>query len=180
MTNEQLMVEQFHRAFGVTINYYPTVPSQHDIDLRRNLIDEEAAEFREAKTLTEVKDALGDLLYVVYGAAICYGIDLEPIFEEIHRSNMTKLWTDEEVKSLPIFCVVFSSLPSGERRHVVKRNDGKVIKSPSYTPANLATVLHEQSAEYQATLPTVEKIQQIYRSEEVAEDIRSGYVNTEG
>jgi predicted HAD superfamily Cof-like phosphohydrolase len=139
MTKHQLQVEEFHLAFGLTVNYRPTIPSEKDIQLRRNLINEEAKEFNEAETIRDVKDALGDLLYVFYGAAITYGIDLEPVVDEIHRSNMSKMWTDEEIKSLPEDCTVANTFSTKtDRRHVVKRKaDGKVIKSPSYSPAKL-------------------------------------------
>ena len=70
--------------------------------------------------LIETADALGDLKYVVEGAALVFGIPLEPVFMEIHRSNMSKLGTDGK----PIY-----------------REDGKVLKGPNYTPPNVAAVL---------------------------------------
>src|SRR4051812_7991396 len=100
-----------------------------DIELRARLIKEELNEFRDASSLyindkhiIEVADALGDLLYVVYGAGVTYGIDLEPVFQEIHRSNMSKLWPDGKAH---------------------RDTGGKVIKSPNYSPANLAFVLEQ-------------------------------------
>lgn len=61
-------------------------------------------------------DALGDLLYVVFGAAVTFGIDMGPIFDEIHRSNMTKIGG-------PV------------------RPDGKRLKPATYEPPNLKPLL---------------------------------------
>lgn len=124
MTKEQQMVLQFHQCFGLTINTTPTCPSQGDRQLRERLVIEELQELMDAKTLVDVADALGDLLYVVYGAAVTYGIDLEPIFTEIHRSNMTKLWGGVEVR---------------------KNEHGKVIKPPTYSPSDIKAEVHRQA-----------------------------------
>jgi predicted HAD superfamily Cof-like phosphohydrolase len=93
MNQEQQMVHQFHERFGLRTNTRPSLPGPSVHRLRTLLIEEELAEFRnagEAEDLVGVADALGDLLYVVYGAAAEYGIDLAPVFAEIHRANMTK------------------------------------------------------------------------------------------
>lgn len=91
--------------------------------LRLKLIEEELEELwlavREGNVV-EVADALGDLAYVVYGAAVSFGIDLGKVTDEIHRSNMTKVWPDGRVK---------------------KNGDGKVVKPPTYSPADLEAVL---------------------------------------
>ena len=124
MTREQQQVREFHRTFGLTINTTPTCPSAGDRQLREKLILEELQELIEAETVVDVADALGDLLYVVLGAAVTYGIDLEPVFQEIHRSNMTKVWPGNEVK---------------------KNEDGKVMKPPTYSPANLKELVLKQA-----------------------------------
>jgi predicted HAD superfamily Cof-like phosphohydrolase len=140
VTNQQKQVAEFHAVFQVPEG---DILCHKTRDLRVNLIREELIEFSCASTRGEIADALGDLLYVVVGSAVTYGIDLEPVFDEIHRSNMTKLWTDEEIQSLPEGCTVTFSRDKShtgheyERKHVVKRGDGKVIKSPSYSPAQL-------------------------------------------
>lgn len=128
MTAEQRMVLDFHRAFELTANREPTVPSFLDRTLRANLIQEEWAELVTAMArthvdLSEVADALGDLLYVVYGSAVTFGIDMEPIFAEIHRSNMTKVNPDGTI---------------------TRRADGKVIKPATYSPVNLGPILAAQ------------------------------------
>jgi predicted HAD superfamily Cof-like phosphohydrolase len=106
-------------------------------NLRYRLIDEEAQELAEATDKTEYLDAIGDLLYVVYGAALAAGFSphqVDAAFTEIHRSNMSKVWTDDEIHSIPADC---RSHRVGDNRHIVRRTDGKIVKSPSYSPARL-------------------------------------------
>src|SRR4051812_4699043 len=93
MNKEQQMVLEFHKKFGCTIGEAPNTLSESEQDLRLSLIEEELEELTEALIegdLIGTADGLGDLLYVIYGCAIACGIDLEPVFAEIHRSNMTK------------------------------------------------------------------------------------------
>src|SRR5437763_1365271 len=93
MTEEQAKVREYHQRFGCTVNDRPTWAGADEHRVRVALIEEELAELRnagEARDLVEVADALADLLYAVYGAAVAYGIDLEPVFEEIHAANLTK------------------------------------------------------------------------------------------
>jgi predicted HAD superfamily Cof-like phosphohydrolase len=91
--------------------------------LRCALIEEEAAEFRQAveeNDIVGVADAIADLLYVTYGAALTFGIPVREVFAEVHRSNMTKL--DDEGK--PLY-----------------REDGKVMKGPNFSPPRLMPLL---------------------------------------
>jgi predicted HAD superfamily Cof-like phosphohydrolase len=84
------------------------------------------SEFAEAtanRDIVEIADALADIVYVAYGAAITYGIDLDAVFDEVHRSNMTKLDDDGR----PIY-----------------REDGKVIKSANFRPPDIRSVLLRQ------------------------------------
>lgn len=127
MKEFQDMVSEFHQKAGAATHVKPTEPQVADIVLRYNLIYEELQEYRDAITvpvgtvnLVEVADAIGDLLYVVLGTAVTFGIDIEPIFREIHRSNMSKFI-------------------DGHRRE-----DGKWIKGPSYSPANLEPIIQSQ------------------------------------
>lgn len=94
MTPEQRKVLEFQDKSGRKCPKTPTFADDEKMHkLRIDLIKEEFGEFQEAikeKDLIEIADAIGDLLYVVYGAANAFGIDMEPIFNEIHRSNMTK------------------------------------------------------------------------------------------
>lgn len=153
------MVRDFHSKFGLTINEAPVL-SPADDKLRVELIREEASELSDALAngdLVEIADALGDLLYVIYGAGVTYGIDLEPVVAEIHRSNMSKLWKTSEVMDRAkgtaaehqggreykfVDGVVASVVDfKSDRQWLVKRADGKVLKSPSYSPADLAEVM---------------------------------------
>jgi len=97
--------------------------------------------------IVEVADAIADISYVNYGAASAYGIDISPIEEEVHNSNMTKLFTEHEVKSLTDSTFTSKCVRTAEKGYLVKNKDGKVQKSPSYTPANIKTIIDQQSSE---------------------------------
>lgn len=123
MTTEQLKVLRFMEKAGQKVNLTPIIPSDDEAILRIQLIKEELDEFAEAATshnLVEVADAIGDLLYVVYGSAVTYGLDMQPIFNAIHESNMTKFI-------------------DGKRRA-----DGKWVKGPSYKPVDLQPLIEHQ------------------------------------
>lgn len=123
MTKEQQMVREFMQLAGQETPDKPTLPSIPIQRLRAELIREELGELVGAflsDDLIEVADAIGDLLYVVHGTAVACGIDMEPIFNEIHRSNMSKFI-------------------DGHRRE-----DGKWIKGPSYSPADLKPIIEAQ------------------------------------
>ena len=122
MNPEQTMVQEFHKAFDITIKTTPQLPTVKDGDLRVALIQEELRELELAihtGDLVEIADGLGDLLYVVYGAAVTCGIDLQPVFAEIHRSNMSKV--------------------GGH-----KAANGKWIKPATYSKADVVGVLNRQ------------------------------------
>ena len=112
-------VKKFMETFGQEVKNKAEFPSKKIQDLRVSLIDEELSELKEAienKDLKEVADALTDILYVTYGAGHAFGIDLDKCFDEVQRSNMSKL--DENGK--PIF-----------------NEHGKVLKGPNYFKPNL-------------------------------------------
>lgn len=93
MRSSQERVEQFMRYIGDVVNEKPTLVGQAVAQRRFELIEEELLEYRDANArgdLVAVADALGDLLYTVLGLACLHGIDAQPIFDEVHRSNMTK------------------------------------------------------------------------------------------
>jgi len=124
MSDEQEMVTAFHRAFDIAIGTLPAVPDAATCVLRVSLIQEEFAELREAlsqRDIEAVAKELADLLYVVYGTAVSCGIDMAPVFREVHRSNMSKV--------------------GGH-----KRADGKWIKPSNYSPAHLQPILAAQSS----------------------------------
>ena len=94
-------VKKFMEVFGQEVKTKAEFPSEKIIKLRYNLIKEELDEFEEAlkdRDLKEVADALTDILYVTYGAGHAFGIDLDKCFDEVQRSNMSKL--DEDGKPI--------------------------------------------------------------------------------
>ena len=112
-------VKKFMEVFGQEVKTKAEFPSEKIIKLRYNLIKEELDEFEEAlkdKDLKEVADALTDILYVTYGAGHAFGIDLDKCFDEVQRSNMSKLGEDGK----PIY-----------------NEHGKVMKGPKYFQTNL-------------------------------------------
>ncbi|WP_395729493.1 nucleotide pyrophosphohydrolase [Nakamurella sp.] len=117
-------VGDFHRAYGLPIRHEPTAAIGPDqVSLRQALIDEEVRELAEAARAGDVvgvADALADIVYVAYGTAHVYGIDLDAVLDEVHASNMTKLGADGRP---------------------VRRADGKVLKGPGYRPPDVRAVL---------------------------------------
>jgi phosphoribosyl-ATP pyrophosphohydrolase len=117
-------LQESHHAQQLVRNERPTLDVPAEVkQLRCALIDEEAGEFRdaiEAGDIVAVADAIADLLYVVYGAALTFGIPVREVFADIHRSNMTKL--DDDGRP-------------------VLRADGKVMKGRNYSPPNLLPIL---------------------------------------
>lgn len=119
MKNWIEMVAEFHNKHGILPDH--DLQNYAVADLRYALIAEELQEFSDglaAGDKVEVADALGDLLYVVLGAAEVYGIDIDRVFREIHRSNMTKV----------------SDGGQNEKIH-------KIRKGPEYSPPDLSFVL---------------------------------------
>jgi len=93
MNKTQKGVQEFHEKYGCMVHYEPTMPDAETRLLRARLIVEEAGEFMAAannQDMVGMCDALADLLYVTYGTAVVMGVDMEPISDEVQRSNMTK------------------------------------------------------------------------------------------
>lgn len=128
MTLNELIaaVEHFHDSFKIENNYQPTVQlTESDIQLRYNLMKEENEEYLEAAQngdIVEVADALGDQLYILCGTILKHGLQhkIVEVFEEIQRSNMSKL----DANGNPIY-----------------REDGKVMKSELYFKPNIGAIL---------------------------------------
>jgi hypothetical protein len=127
------LVEEFMLTFGQAVPGLSKMPEPDVQSLRLRLIHEEAEELHDADNLVEYLDAVGDLLYVVYGAALAAGFtdkQVDAAVREIHRSNMSKLWSEDELGNVPADARAILSVP------------GKwIIKSPSYSPANLKPII---------------------------------------
>ncbi|MFW0871249.1 MAG: MazG nucleotide pyrophosphohydrolase domain-containing protein [Patescibacteria group bacterium] len=125
---EQLL--EFHQSFGAYWQTEANIDIPDEIrQVRKTLISEEAKEVCEAidnEPLENIAKELADLLYVTYGAIINYGLQdkIEEIFAEVHRSNMSKL---------------------GEDGKPVLREDGKVLKGPHYSPADVRSILESNN-----------------------------------
>ena len=118
MTNFE-KVGLFMKTFGQEVKTSPSFSSKKINKLRISLINEELVELKNAikeNNLQEVADALTDILYVTYGAGHAFGINLDQCFDEVQKSNMSKLGFDGK----PIY-----------------NDSGKVMKGPNYFKPNL-------------------------------------------
>jgi predicted HAD superfamily Cof-like phosphohydrolase len=123
---EQLKaVEEFHKVFKQSYNEFPMLILEEEAELRHRLLQEELDEYLNAAkegNMLEIADALGDQLYILYGTIIKHGMQhiITDVFNEIHRSNMSKLGPDGE----PIL-----------------REDGKILKGPDYTKPDILGIM---------------------------------------
>ncbi|MDO9039573.1 MAG: nucleoside triphosphate pyrophosphohydrolase family protein [Lutibacter sp.] len=128
MINKLKAVQEFHESFGLGIQHKPIAKLDDDkLKLRFNLMAEENEEYLEAaknNDLIEVADALGDMLYILCGTILEHGMQykIEEVFNEIQRSNMSKL---------------------GEDGNPIYREDGKVLKGPNYFKPNIASIIED-------------------------------------
>ncbi len=124
-TSPAALVAAFHSAFHLVAQDRPAPLPVDVARQRQRLLEEEVAEVAAAVRrgrLEEIAQELADLVYVAYGTALAYGIDLDAVLAEVHRANLTKLGDDG--------------------RPVVL--DGKVVKSTSFEPPDVAAVLRAQ------------------------------------
>lgn len=137
MRRELKMLEEFHETYDCERADEPRAIDGATLTLRGNLIEEELKEYYVAALdqtdpidggepngdLTEIADALADLLYVVYGTVVAHGLQscMPDLFAEVHRSNMSKLGADGK----PIY----------------RESDRKVMKGPNFTPPDIAGIL---------------------------------------
>ena len=144
-------VGQFHEVFGHPkhnqIQKNVMVENPELAKLRINLINEEFEELKcavQENNMTEVIDALSDILYVVYGMGQAFGINLDKSFKIVHASNMTKLCKDEKeaqesvlhYKTLPGFentNVQYRLSPDGKNYTIFNADTGKILKSKYFT-----------------------------------------------
>ena len=128
MKNKIAAVSEFHKAFKLNMNSKPIADIGKERNLLRfNLMKEENEEYLEAANnndIIEVADALGDMLYILCGTIIEHGMQdkIEEVFNEIQKSNMSKLGDDGK----PIY-----------------REDGKVLKGSNYFKPNIAHILEK-------------------------------------
>ena len=116
-------VKAFMNTYGQDVNEKASFPEDTIVQLRVDLIEEELNELKEAiknNDLVEVADALTDILYVTYGAGHSFGVDLDKCFDEVQRSNMSKL---------------------GEDGNPIYNESGKVMKGPNYSAQDLKKII---------------------------------------
>jgi predicted HAD superfamily Cof-like phosphohydrolase len=119
------LVRQFHEVFGLARADVPTQVPVELSEARQRLLEEEVGELADAARsgrLDEVARELADVVYVAYGTAITYGIDLDAVVTEVHRANMSKLGADG--------------------RPVIR--GGKVQKGERFQPPDVPGVLRRQ------------------------------------
>lgn len=122
MSNWYNDVKNFHIAFGQRVGETVELPEPNERCLRIRLLEEEFEEYLSGEgkdDIVEIADALADIIYIACGTAVAYGIPLDKVFEEVHRSNMAKL-----VDGKPIY-----------------REDGKVLKPEGWQPPNVKKIL---------------------------------------
>ena len=133
MQKQLKAVRIFHETYGLGVSE----EMKADLgtlknELRFNLMKEENEEYLEAvqnNDIVEIADALGDMLYILCGTILEHGLQhkIEEVFDEIQRSNMSKLGEDGK----PIY-----------------REDGKVMKGPNYFKPNFEEILKEQKGDF--------------------------------
>ncbi|XSG77592.1 hypothetical protein ACP8Y2_11360 [Herpetosiphon llansteffanensis] len=123
MPDHSAAVRAFHEAIGMELPDTPQLPSVAVQALRQTLLQEEYTELQAAIAagdLVAIAQEAADLLYVTYGLCLAYGIELNPVFAEVHRANLAKT--------------------TGPRRA-----DGKQLKPADWQPPDVASVLVQQS-----------------------------------
>ena len=116
-------VKTFMNTYGQEVKEKASFPENKIVQLRIDLIEEELNELKEAvknNDIVEIADALTDILYVTYGAGHSFGVDLDKCFDEVQRSNMSKLGVDGK----PIY-----------------NESGKVMKGPDYFAPDLKKII---------------------------------------
>ncbi len=145
-------VAEFHRTFKLPIETNPLIPAAKRCELRVNLLQEEVNELKEAiaaNDLVEVADALADIQYVLSGAILEFGLGekFKQIFDEVQRSNMSKTCkTIEEAEATQKHYKenkgMTSEIKESNGEYLVYRiEDGKVLKSINYSPADIPAQL---------------------------------------
>ena len=147
-------VADFHRTFRLPVEEKPIIPSEKRCKLRVNLLQEELNELKDAiedKDIIEVADALADLQYVLSGAILEFGLGdkFNALFSEVQRSNMSKTCkTMDEARATQEHYKVNRGMTSQIEESngeflVFRIEDGKVLKSINYSPADLKSIIEK-------------------------------------
>lgn len=144
-------VAEFHRTFHLPVLDTPQIPDADRCRLRMNLLQEELNELAEAienDDLVEAADAFADIQYVLSGAILEFGLGekFRGLFEEVHRSNMSKTCaTMEEAEATVVHYAAKGQEgiiePSGKVFLVYRTSDRKVLKNKFYSPADLKSMM---------------------------------------
>jgi predicted HAD superfamily Cof-like phosphohydrolase len=148
-------VAQFHRTFKHPVAGAPAIPSKQRCDLRVSLLLEEMKELQQAindNDLVEVADALCDIQYVLAGAILEFGLGekFKQLFDEVHRSNMSKACTSLEEAHQTIAHYKVKEQSDAYYKEdaslylVFRESDHKTLKSINYSPANLKEILSDK------------------------------------
>jgi len=151
-SNALNQVAEFHATFKHPVIQKPAIPSKERCDLRISLLAEELKELQQAvddNDLIEVADALCDLQYVLAGAILEFGLGekFKELFDEVHRSNMSKACKTLEEANLTI--QHYKNTAKTDAHHqeedglflVYRTADNKTLKSVNYSPASLKGIL---------------------------------------
>ena len=147
-------VKEFHKTFKAPVLETPQIPSKDRCDLRINLMQEELDEIKDCiknNDLVGILDGLGDLLYVLNGSILEFGLGniFDEAFDEIQRSNMSKACnSEEEALQTDQYYIDRDGTEShiekvGEKWMVYRSIDNKVLKNVNYSPADLAKILEK-------------------------------------
>jgi predicted HAD superfamily Cof-like phosphohydrolase len=146
-------VSEFHEMFNAPVLETPQIPSKERCDLRISLISEELDEMKEAienGDVVEVADALGDLMVVLCGSILEFGMGdkFNDIFENIHNSNMSKACNSQQEALATLSHYKQKDGTEGFYKEengkwlVYRKEDNKVLKSINYSPANLKDIVN--------------------------------------
>lgn len=146
-------VKEFHETFDLPVLSEPTIPNKERTDLRLSLLKEELQELEDAindNDMIEVFDAFNDILYILGGSILEFGMqnEFKEGFDEVHRSNMSKscLSLKEALMTISHYKKkdnVESNYSEKQDKYIVKRNDGKLLKSINYSPADLKKIIEK-------------------------------------
>lgn len=163
LQNAHKEVKEWMAAFGQETPEKSTKPKEDTIHLRTYLINEEVGEellpaldelsiLHDDEIYLKMLDSCGDSLFVIIGTLVAFGVNTQEVWNEIVKSNWTKFWTKTEVRrylgdhpdSSLQFKATFQSDNSEARNYIALNENGKVIKSPSFTPPDLIRFLPKE------------------------------------